>query len=81
MGQVVSPNGGMVIERNGESLMDVEVIGAGLAGLSAALRAVELGARTVLVTRDQFGVWRPMTDPFPCGHWPMRPGCSGKLGS
>jgi flavin-dependent dehydrogenase len=35
--------------------MDVVVIGAGPAGLSAALRAAELGARTVLVTRGEVG--------------------------
>ena len=34
---------------------DVLVLGAGPAGVVAALRAVRLGARTVLVTRDQFG--------------------------
>jgi pyruvate/2-oxoglutarate dehydrogenase complex dihydrolipoamide dehydrogenase (E3) component len=35
--------------------MDVVVIGGGPAGSSAALRAAELGARTVLVTRGEFG--------------------------
>jgi succinate dehydrogenase/fumarate reductase flavoprotein subunit len=33
--------------------MDIVVIGAGPAGLSAALRAAELGGRTVLVTRGE----------------------------
>ena len=35
--------------------MDVVVIGAGPAGMVAALRAAELGARTVLVTRGEVG--------------------------
>ena len=35
--------------------MNVLVIGGGPAGSSAALRAAELGARTVLVTRGDFG--------------------------
>jgi dihydrolipoamide dehydrogenase len=35
--------------------MDVVVIGAGPAGVVAAFRAAELGARTTLVTRDHFG--------------------------
>jgi succinate dehydrogenase/fumarate reductase flavoprotein subunit len=35
--------------------MDVVVVGAGPAGVFAALRAAYLGARTVLVTRDDFG--------------------------
>ncbi len=35
--------------------MNVLVIGGGPAGSSAALRAVELGARTTLVTRGEFG--------------------------
>jgi pyruvate/2-oxoglutarate dehydrogenase complex dihydrolipoamide dehydrogenase (E3) component len=35
--------------------MNIVVIGGGPAGSSAALRAAELGARTVLVTRGEFG--------------------------
>jgi dihydrolipoamide dehydrogenase len=34
---------------------DVLVVGAGPAGLYAAMRAAELGARVTLVTRDEFG--------------------------
>src|SRR6188472_2556277 len=36
-------------------MIDVLVIGAGPAGVLAALRAADLGARTVLVTRGEFG--------------------------
>src|SRR5438128_7569577 len=36
-------------------MIDVLVIGAGPAGVLAALRAADLGARTVLVTRTEFG--------------------------
>jgi dihydrolipoamide dehydrogenase len=35
--------------------MHVLVIGAGPAGVVAALRAAQLGARTTLVARDRFG--------------------------
>ena len=38
-----------------EGFMDVVVIGAGPAGLGAALRAAELGARTTLVTLGDVG--------------------------
>jgi pyruvate/2-oxoglutarate dehydrogenase complex dihydrolipoamide dehydrogenase (E3) component len=33
----------------------VLVVGAGPAGVAAALRAADLGAKTTLVTRDEFG--------------------------
>jgi pyruvate/2-oxoglutarate dehydrogenase complex dihydrolipoamide dehydrogenase (E3) component len=36
-------------------MIDVIVIGAGPAGAHAALRAADLGARTVLVTSAEFG--------------------------
>jgi pyruvate/2-oxoglutarate dehydrogenase complex dihydrolipoamide dehydrogenase (E3) component len=35
--------------------VDVIVIGAGPAGVVAALRAADLGARTALITHDEFG--------------------------
>ena len=36
-------------------MIDTLVIGAGPAGILAGLRAADLGARTVLVTRAEFG--------------------------
>ena len=45
--------------------MDIVVIGAGPAGVLAALRAAELGARTALVTRDEFGGMAAMDGPVP----------------
>ena len=45
--------------------MDVVVIGAGPAGLFAALRAAELGARTVLVTRGEVGGMAANDGPIP----------------
>jgi pyruvate/2-oxoglutarate dehydrogenase complex dihydrolipoamide dehydrogenase (E3) component len=36
-------------------VFDVLVVGAGPAGVLAALRAGDLGAKTALVTRDEFG--------------------------
>jgi pyruvate/2-oxoglutarate dehydrogenase complex dihydrolipoamide dehydrogenase (E3) component len=45
--------------------MDVVVIGAGPAGLVAALRAAELGARRVLVTRGEVGGMAANDGPIP----------------
>jgi pyruvate/2-oxoglutarate dehydrogenase complex dihydrolipoamide dehydrogenase (E3) component len=45
--------------------MDVVVIGAGPAGLLAALRAAELGARTTLVTRGEGGGMAANDGPIP----------------
>ncbi len=50
---------------NGSERMDVVVIGAGPAGLLAALRAGDLGARTALVTRDAFGGMAAHDGPVP----------------
>ena len=43
----------------------VVVIGAGPGGVVAALRAADLGARTTLVTRDQFGGMAANDGPVP----------------
>jgi pyruvate/2-oxoglutarate dehydrogenase complex dihydrolipoamide dehydrogenase (E3) component len=48
-----------------ETLMDVVVIGAGPAGMVAALRAAELGAQTVLVTRGEVGGMAANDGPIP----------------
>ena len=45
--------------------MEVLVIGAGPAGVLAALRAAELGAKTTLVTRDAFGGMAANDGPVP----------------
>lgn len=45
--------------------MDVIVIGAGPAGVLAALRAADLGARTALVTRAEFGGMAATDGPVP----------------
>jgi dihydrolipoamide dehydrogenase len=45
--------------------VDVAVIGAGPAGAVAALRAARLGARVVLVTRDEFGGMAANDGPVP----------------
>ena len=44
---------------------DVVVIGAGPAGVVAALRAARLGASTALITRDQFGGMAANDGPVP----------------
>jgi dihydrolipoamide dehydrogenase len=47
------------------SQVDVVVIGAGPAGIVAAMRAGELGARTVLLARDEFGGMATNDGPVP----------------
>jgi pyruvate/2-oxoglutarate dehydrogenase complex dihydrolipoamide dehydrogenase (E3) component len=46
-------------------LVNVIVIGAGPAGVVAALRAADLGARTTLITRDEFGGMAANDGPVP----------------
>src|SRR5580693_1304297 len=46
-------------------MIDVLVIGAGPAGVLATLRAADLGARTVLVTRTEFGGMAANDGPVP----------------
>src|SRR6201988_3303055 len=46
-------------------MIDVIVIGAGPAGVLAAIRAADLGARTVLVTRADFGGMAANDGPVP----------------
>ena len=49
----------------GATAHDLVVIGAGPAGVVAALRAARLGARTALVTQDQFGGMAANDGPVP----------------
>ena len=55
-------------------MTDVLVIGAGPAGVLAALRAADLGAQTALVTSGAFGGMAaddgPVTGPNPCTRRP-----------
>src|SRR5262252_9066450 len=46
-------------------MLDVLVIGGGPAGVVAALRAGDLGAKTALITRDQFGGMAANDGPVP----------------
>ena len=46
-------------------MLDVVVIGGGPAGMTAALRAGDLGAKTILVTRDRFGGMAANDGPVP----------------
>jgi dihydrolipoamide dehydrogenase len=46
-------------------LLDVIVIGGGPAGVFAALRAADLGAKTTLITRDEFGGMAANDGPVP----------------
>ena len=46
-------------------LFNVVVIGAGPAGVVAALRAARLGVTTALITRDQFGGMAANDGPVP----------------
>ena len=46
-------------------MFDVIVIGAGPAGVVAALRAADLGAKTALITRDEFGGMAANDGPVP----------------
>src|ERR1700755_2620809 len=45
--------------------LDVVVVGAGPAGVVAALRTARLGATTALITRDQFGGMAANDGPVP----------------
>src|SRR5438094_7675362 len=46
-------------------MLDVVVVGAGPAGVVAALRAADLGAKTALITRDEFGGMAANDGPVP----------------
>ena len=53
----ISPSSmaGILMENNPHNLFDIVVIGGGPAGVTAALRARELGATVALLERDQLG--------------------------
>src|SRR5213083_3440281 len=46
-------------------MLDVIVIGAGPAGVVAALRAADLGAKTAMITRSEFGGMAASDGPVP----------------
>ena len=62
-------------------MTNVLVVGAGPAGVAAALRAADLGARTALVAGAESAAWPPTTAPYPSVPWPMLEGCCAMLGN
>jgi pyruvate/2-oxoglutarate dehydrogenase complex dihydrolipoamide dehydrogenase (E3) component len=54
-----------VMSRSERSEFDVAVVGAGPAGVVAALRSARLGAATALITRDEFGGMAANDGPVP----------------
>src|SRR5215218_6990531 len=55
----------MMVPPGSKSMIDVLVIGGGPAGVVAALRAADAGAKTTLVTRDEFGGMAANDGPVP----------------
>ena len=55
----------MLLFEPDEEMADVLIIGGGPAGMTAALRAGDLGAKTVLVTSDEFGGMAANDGPVP----------------
>jgi len=66
--------------REERKMKDLVVIGAG-GGVLAALRAAELGARTVLLTSGEFGGMAANDGPVPVRCWPRARGLFAKPGS
>jgi dihydrolipoamide dehydrogenase len=66
-GMTVTGGGSMMVTMGATTAdtLDVVVIGAGPAGVVAALRAARLGAQTALITRDEFGGMAANDGPVP----------------